>query len=417
MKITKSFASLIWLLLLCNCMDLDESPDPKSLHEPVVILNDAKAETSSIATILSASILKPEGATNVVANCGFLYGFKEDLSDATTIKCTLDYKGNFRANINVKEYGKVLYYKAYVSDGRSITMSDEKLYTLPPFESHLSIGEPFWDFFTSTSVNIECDFDYDEGIEIDECGFCYSSLEMPDINTSHAKSDLNHYVINTYIDDLKAGELLYVRGYAIDGENVAYGPQKLLNIYFVDLGLSVKWGTFNLGADFLEDNGDYYSWGETIPTNEYSWYYYKHSNGNNITKYCNDSLVGKIDNIYTLELIDDAANACWGGVWRIPTYDEWNELSKYCTWTWTSQHGVDGYIVTSMKYGYTDRSIFLPASGFEYDSFLNIMGYYWSSSLGEMNSRSAYVMEFDSDDHFVTPEVRIGGFSIRPVCP
>ena len=110
-------------------------------------------------------------------------------------------------------------------------MSDEKSYTLPTFESHLSIGEPFWDFFTSTSVNIECDFDYDEGIEIDECGFCYSSLEMPDINTSHAKSDLNHYVINTYIDDLKAGELLYVRGYAIDGENVAYGPQKLLNIY------------------------------------------------------------------------------------------------------------------------------------------------------------------------------------------
>ena len=40
---------------------------------------------------------------------------------------------------------------------------------------------------------------------------------------------------------------------------------------YVDLGLSVKWATCNIGATKPEEYGDYYAWGELNPKNDYSW--------------------------------------------------------------------------------------------------------------------------------------------------
>jgi hypothetical protein len=48
----------------------------------------------------------------------------------------------------------------------------------------------------------------------------------------------------------------------------------------VDLGLSVMWGTCNVGADNPEEYGDYFAWGETRPKNEYSWSTYIYNSDN-----------------------------------------------------------------------------------------------------------------------------------------
>ena len=47
----------------------------------------------------------------------------------------------------------------------------------------------------------------------------------------------------------------------------------------VDLGLSVKWATFNLGATKPQASGDFFSWGETEPKSNYSWSTYKWCDG------------------------------------------------------------------------------------------------------------------------------------------
>ena len=39
---------------------------------------------------------------------------------------------------------------------------------------------------------------------------------------------------------------------------------------YVDLGLSVKWATCNLGANTPSDYGNYYAWGEIQPKQEYT---------------------------------------------------------------------------------------------------------------------------------------------------
>lgn len=140
----------------------------------------------------------------------------------------------------------------------------------------------------------------------------------------------------------------------------------------VDLGLSVKWAPFNVGATKSEEHGDYFAWGETKPkSSSYDWSTYKYCKGseNTMTKYCTDSRDGYngfTDNKTVLDPDDDAAHVNWGGDWRMPTKSEFEEFSEIenCTWTWTTINGVNGYKIVSKKTGFDGNWIFLPAAGY-----------------------------------------------------
>lgn len=205
---------------------------------------------------------------------------------------------------------------------------------------------------------------------------------------------------------------------------------------YVDLGLSVKWATCNVGADKPEDYGDYYAWGELEPKESYTWENYRfRTKGNDeadvkFSKYTSmyyTSVYIYTDNRYIaddktqLDLIDDVARVKWGGNWRLPTDEEMNELIDNCTWTWTTENGVNGCRVTSNRPGYTDRSIFLPATGkygFETSNkSAGTWGHYWSSSVNKQKtSYRAGVLAIGSDYAAVKETFRNHGQSVRPVC-
>ena len=186
---------------------------------------------------------------------------------------------------------------------------------------------------------------------------------------------------------------------------------------WVDLGLSVKWATCNLGASSPKGYGSYFAWGETSPKSEYTWANLKYCNdstGDSFSKY-NQTKNGTKDNKTKLDLSDDAARASWGGSWRMPTYDEFEELENNCTWTWTKMNGKNGYKVVSKSNG---NSIFLPAAGCREDTSLyDAGGYgcYWSSSLYEGYSGSARFLCFNSGEHGTRFYYRKNGWSVRPV--
>ncbi len=199
---------------------------------------------------------------------------------------------------------------------------------------------------------------------------------------------------------------------------------------YVDLGLpsGLMWATCNVGASSPEKYGDYFAWGETEEKDEYSWSTYKWCNGDQpvltFTKYNTGNSPGTADHKTTLDLSDDAAHANWGGDWRIPTLEEWNELrnSDNVTWEWTRQKDVSGYLVTSK---YNGNSIFLPEAGFRRESDLvtkNPGGDYWTSSLliDPYDSGSAWNVDFGYDwqagDSHVYDHRRCIGRSVRPVC-
>ncbi len=84
---------------------------------------------------------------------------------------------------------------------------------------------------------------------------------------------------------------------------------------WVDLGLSVKWVTCNVGASSPSDYGNYYAWGETSTKGTYDWSTYKWCNGSydSQTKYNTDSNYGSVDNRTRLSLFDDAAEPIGAG--------------------------------------------------------------------------------------------------------
>lgn len=193
---------------------------------------------------------------------------------------------------------------------------------------------------------------------------------------------------------------------------------------YVDMGLSVKWATCNIGATKPEEYGNYYAWGETETKSTYSWTNYRfRASGDSpdnvkFNKYSTDRIYGINDCRNTLELEDDVANVKWGGKWHIPTEKERDELYNNCIWTWTTLNGTKGYLVTSKKPGFTDRSIFLPAAGFIDDTGLHYdgsFGAYWSSSL-VTDCRYVWYLNFDSEKIQMYGSLRYYGFSIRPVC-
>ena len=166
---------------------------------------------------------------------------------------------------------------------------------------------------------------------------------------------------------------------------------------YVDLGLSVKWATCNVGASKPEDYGNYYAWGETSTKSTYS-----ESNSKTYGKQMYDI---KGNSQY------DAARANWGGTWRLPTKTECKELVDRCTWKWTTQNGVDGYKVT----GPNGNSIFLPAAGYRTSSLSSVgsRGDYWSST--PPNSKYAYTLYFKSSGLGMNDYNRSFGQSVRPV--
>ena len=196
---------------------------------------------------------------------------------------------------------------------------------------------------------------------------------------------------------------------------------------YVDLGLSVKWATCNVGADKPEDNGNLYAWGETEVKEQYTVRTSKWgSMPFSLKKYNINSEQGTVDNKTTLDLEDDVAHVTWGGNWCMPTREEMDELHDNCTWEWTAINGVNGYRVTSKKQGYTDRSIFLPAAGYKANGRYQYgsNGNYWSRSLmtdpygdGSVICGTAACIRFNNNQANIGWEDRMAGLSVRPVCP
>lgn len=215
---------------------------------------------------------------------------------------------------------------------------------------------------------------------------------------------------------------------------------------YVDLGLSVKWATMNVGANNPQEYGGHYQWAGTVDVSNTSInltqlsapYHASEYQSYNWTKYVRSEKAfawegaGDPDNKTVLESMDDAASVNWGGNWRMPTQSEWTELrnESNCTWTWKRLEGVYGFEVKSKKAGFTNNWIFLPAAGYRDGNNLilktngDLYGpyiRYWSATLSVSQPGCAFSVEgyyhptvYQNMVNWADPD-RYWGLSVRPV--
>ena len=188
---------------------------------------------------------------------------------------------------------------------------------------------------------------------------------------------------------------------------------------WVDLGLSVLWARYNVGATSPEEYGGYYAWGETETKNSYTIENYKHCT---ITGYRDD---GSPDFYFHYIGNDisgtsyDVAHMKWGDGARMPSLEEIKELLDNCSWSLSTYNGVKGKTVI----GQNGNSIFLPFAGSRaYNEFLEEgeVGMFWSCTYdGYYYDRSAFTLltSFTSDSHNSWGDISgpVWGISVRPV--
>lgn len=188
------------------------------------------------------------------------------------------------------------------------------------------------------------------------------------------------------------------------------------------------WATTNIGAEAPEDYGYYFWWGDTVGykrendkwvASDGSSSNFSFSSGNTPTYGNSDSNLrskGWITADGVLAPEHDAAHIHWGGDWRMLTKDEFDALNSNCDWIWTTQNGVNGYVVRG-RGDYADNSIFLPCAGFGYGTSLldaGSGGIFWSS-VPFWGTYNAWNLDFASGHHYTFYHTRYHGHPVRPV--
>lgn len=234
-------------------------------------------------------------------------------------------------------------------------------------------------------------------VESHHDGFYTCSLSDLKENTTY------YYCAYLFVD----GQYTYgvVRSFTTEKKKDEITPGQM-----VDLGLSVKWAGWNVGASSPEEYGGYYAWGELLEktdynedTYQYYYQYYDEEKGEWISKWI---FIG--NHISGTQY--DVARAEWGGSWRMPTLAECQELVENCSWTWITYKGVNGQKVT----GPNGNSIFLPAAGSYGGYDQGYSGCYWLDTLYGY-SHYAYCLGFQNDAAHWLGGYRSNGHPIRPV--
>lgn len=306
--------------------------------------------------------------------------------------------------------GETPYLQATLYDSEGKVLAEDRWETTIPSVQTLETGS-----VSETSAVLSGSVSGISGSSSDcRYGFFYGTSSVPSVGGLEIQVGSNRDGEYSYsLSNLKDNTTYYYCAYlSVDGQ-YTYGDVRSFTTekkkdeitpgQMVDLGLSVKWAGWNVGASRPEEYGGYYAWGELHEKSDYvrdTYQYYDQENweyifiGNNIsgTQY-------------------DVARAQWGGSWRMPTLAECQELINKCNWTWMTYNGVKGNKVT----GPNGNSIFLPAAGYRYGTSVGDQGsggYYWSGTLYEGDSYYAYFLYFYGN---VGTTFATFGRSVRPV--
>ncbi|MBR3745183.1 MAG: hypothetical protein IKN31_08845 [Bacteroidales bacterium] len=412
----------------------------KTADYRVIVATEVASGVGLFSATISGKLIV-ESRESLSHSVWFLYGTSANNLEAlkesgTKFEATINSDGVFSYALSSLDYNTTYYYvacakvhdreyygevKSFSTTNFGASVTSEAATDLGLFaatingkltvENGESLFRSAWFLYSSSANNLEA---------LKESGIKSEATINSDGAFSYALSSLDYNTTYYYVACAKVHDREYY------GEVKSFITMQMELEEITDLGLSVKWRGWNLGANSPKEYGDYYSWGETEPKSDYSMTTYKwwDSSNKTFTKYNINSKYGPIDNKMVLEEDDDVAHVKLGGKWRMPTDTEWTELKDNCTWIWITNNGIKGSLIISKKNG---KGIFLPAAGNCFSTAIGVSvggaGDYWSASLYTdandvyNDSYDACFVRFTSNgiDAGLNKCTRSYGCSVRPV--
>lgn len=358
---------------------------------------------------------------------GFYWGTSESEQN-TYVKCSNLSESIFSHQLSGLMPNKQYWFKSCVIVDSYTYMSEVKLFATNDIDATVETLDATDVGGKKATLNGKLTVNSTEILEIN-VWFLYSDKEttlegLKNSGKTASSTFSNENAFIAFLSGLTLNATYSYLSVAKVGGKTLYGDLKQFTTHpdypeAIDMGLSVKWSSWNLGASSPEDYGEYYAWGELEPKTKYNWSTYKwckNGSADTMNKYTTQTGFETKDNKTVLDLEDDVAHVILGGNWRMPTIDEWHYLHLNCFLKWTEQNGVMGILVTARN----GNSIFLPAAGYRDGTTLYGVGggsCYWSSSILYEDPKWAKYVYFntDSDHIYGSDAYRYVGLQVRPV--
>ena len=419
----KHFNLLIDLVIITLCCFSCSSKNPAeddsdtTIHKPIVQLVENWEGISDTTATLKGLIVDDGNDEDIVY--GFIvYPYEEEIRreyDEMKVYCEAkkDAEGEFRCNVKGLLSGISYEYKAFAENKAGYTESGTTTFRTSGPTISVKRYKPAYEEDVVLHIYIE----NKSGI-LNKWGICWGTSPKPTIEKNSNKIWNSSNWSEFHLYGLEKGTKYYARAFAYIDNVCRYGVELSFTTMskwkcdypagqMVDLGLSVKWADRNIGAYSSSALGDYFAWGETSPKAGYELANYKYYPKNSTADWQSyvPTKYNEEDSNVTLLAEDDAASVVWENGWRMPTYNEMDELIKNCTITETTNDGVEGWLCTSKKNG---NYIFLPKN--------NDYNCYWSASVATPYIRNSWAIEWQYNDQMVLRgHTRCQSSSIRPV--
>ena len=404
---------ICFIVILVSLMLVSCKPEPEMA---TVITKEVTSITSVSAKVIGS--VTDDGGVDVISR-GVCWSTNVDptIDNAMSMGASSGI-GNFECEIKGLEPNTTYYVKAYATNSVGLSYGEQKEFVTQEKEYLIEVITNEISNVTQTTAQCGGNIKYEGEETIEARGVCWSTSPEPTIDDfcTVDGSGVGGFISN--MTGLTDNTLYYVKAYAKVNDVVIYGEQKTFttvkDIYapdgniggyeYVDLGLpsGLKWATHNVGANAPEKYGNYFSWGEISPKNEYN----------------TSSTMGVQMTDFSGNPQYDAATSNWGDTWRMPTKAEMEELMTLCEWNSVQKDGVVGVKVT----GPNGNCLFLPAAGHAYGPWIYFVDYgcyYWSSSPYDSSENIfAYFLSYDVYTGFyegMAHSERLYGLPIRPV--
>lgn len=391
--------SLFMGLTFSSCNDDDEY----FINETPVITEDSVVTGSADPTATTLTLHGTvDGLQNMSASAytvGFNYGYSADALTESVSGSLAD--GVITAEITGLTDNTTVYYQAFVTLQRKVTFygevksmitTDTKVTTVAASElSHSKVT------FGGSVSGAPANASY---------GLVISSSSEPEAVRAGliVPAGVNASDFTVTYAGLVPSTTYYYAAYADLGSGIVYGDVQpfttssyVIDIEndLVDLGLSVKWAKFNVGATAENESGGRFGYGDVSGV----------SNSINPADYASADIY---------KTASDVANRAWSGAVTLPTAADFEELFARCSKEWAEVDGVGGYKLT----GPNGNSIFLPAAGSRTINTVSedgVTGIYATGSINPSDSRFAVSFRFDAAGSSRTSTLVYEALSVRPV--